>query len=77
MKTVIKQQQQTTPEWKFPCLAKSNGGLIIYVTAMTVDTLTGMLINDDEPANKRYSSYWALSDFTPITTPLTITFIPD
>lgn len=79
MKTVIKEQQQST-EWIFPCLAKGKSGLVIAVRGVGNGecSIEGTVVVPNESYQLFYHSRAFNTDvFTPIPTPVTIEFIPD
>ena len=71
MKTEIIEQEYQT-EWKFPCLAKRDGLVVLFTSERK-----GTVLIPNEPWDVGgYSDSWTMTSFTPITEPTTIKFIP-
>jgi hypothetical protein len=81
MKTQIitETEQVTEIDWSKPMLVRTSDGLVILNSGIhETHSFQGCVINGNAMHRVGYiNNYWSKQDFTPITAPVTIKFIPD
>lgn len=75
MKTKIIKQEEPKTEWKFPCLGRvKDTTLVVLFTDFRKGTV--IIPSEKHPDYGWVSTDWNMDNFTPITEPTTIKFIP-